>query len=202
MMALGLFIFGLGVSPLAVVQESIIVRFFHSHGLGISMALGLVAGKTASFVAARTSYPLSQRFGPHAPFVVATTLSAISVGVNLVYISASRWIIKETETEMEAAELSDDARQFRIAQSLSEAEALEEVARKKRVHIWDITKLGDVFWAYVTLSYAISLLETVSVILGSTFYPAPFGSLFIISPREYTASFPSSISQRSPQKHN
>lgn len=33
MMAFGMFVFGLGVSPLAVVQETIIVRFFKSHGL-------------------------------------------------------------------------------------------------------------------------------------------------------------------------
>ncbi|KAJ7786343.1 hypothetical protein B0H16DRAFT_28038 [Mycena metata] len=44
-MAAGMFIFGLGVSPLAVVQETIIVRFFKSHGLGVSMAFGLVVGK-------------------------------------------------------------------------------------------------------------------------------------------------------------
>ncbi|EIN13724.1 MFS general substrate transporter [Punctularia strigosozonata HHB-11173 SS5] len=152
MMAFGLFIFGLGVSPLAVVQETIIVRFFHSHGLGISMALGLVAGKAASFVAARTSYPLSQHYGPHAPFVVATTLAALSVGINLSYVAASRWIIKETDTEMEAAEISEDARRYRLAQNLSEADALDAVARKKRVHIRDITKLGDVFWAYIAIN--------------------------------------------------
>ena len=56
-MALGMFVFGFGVSPLAVVQETIIVRFFKSHGLGVSLALGLVAGKGASFISARTSYP-------------------------------------------------------------------------------------------------------------------------------------------------
>ena len=77
-MALGMFIFGLGVSPLAVVQETIIVRFFKSHGLGISLALGLVAGKGASFVSARTSYPLAQHFGPHAPFYAATGLAGFS----------------------------------------------------------------------------------------------------------------------------
>lgn len=144
--ALGLFVFGLGVSPLAVVQETIIVRFFHSHGLGLSMALGLVVGKASSFVAARTSYPLTERYGPHAPFVVATTLAAISVVVNLIYVCASRWIVHGTGAEMEAAELSAEAQQ---TQSVSEAAALQHVARKKRVHLRDLTKLGDVFWACV-----------------------------------------------------
>jgi hypothetical protein len=59
LMEFGLFVYGLGVSPLVVAQEYIIVRFFNSHGLGVSMALGLVAGKCASFVSARTSYPLA-----------------------------------------------------------------------------------------------------------------------------------------------
>src|ERR1700730_11508294 len=79
LMAFGLFVFGLGVSPLAVIEETIIVRFFKSHGLGVSMAVGLVAGKGASFVSASTSYPLSQRYGSSAPFYVATLLTGLSV---------------------------------------------------------------------------------------------------------------------------
>lgn len=145
LMAFGLFIFGLGVSPLAVVQETIIVRFFKSHGLGISMALGLVAGKGASFVSARTSYPLSERFGRHAPFYVATFLAALSVIVNLAYISASKWLIRSTGTQLEAAEMQEEARDG--SHTLSEAEALEKVAAKRRVNLRDITKLDDVFWA-------------------------------------------------------
>ncbi len=93
LMTLGLFIFGLGVSPLAVVQETIIVRFFKAHGLGVSMAFGLIAGKGASFVAARTSYPLTERFGPRAPFYVATALASLSVVVNLLYVFLSKWLI-------------------------------------------------------------------------------------------------------------
>lgn len=148
-MALGMFIFGLGVSPLAVVQESIIVRFFKSHGLGVSLAFGLVAGKGASFISALTSYPLSQRFGPHAPFYASAVLTGFSFAINLVYLSASKWLIRESGTELEASEINAVARAREASTSgiSSEAEALKEVAKKRMVYLRDITKLGDVFWA-------------------------------------------------------
>jgi hypothetical protein len=144
-MTFGLFTYGLGVSPLAVVQETIIVRFFESHGLGVSLALGLVAGKGASFVSARTSYPLSEQFGRHAPFYVATFLTAFSVVVNLVYISASKWLIQGTGTRLEASEIREEARQRSL--SLSEAQALAKVVEKRKVKLREVTKLDDVFWA-------------------------------------------------------
>lgn len=143
-----MFIFGLGVSPLAVVQESIIVRFFKNHGLGLSMALGLVAGKAASFVSARTSFPLSEKYGPRAPFVAATSLAALSFIMNVVYLSAAKWLVRSSGTELEASELRDEAR---AVESISEAQALKQIAKKRTVHLRDITKLGDVFWAYVFL---------------------------------------------------
>ncbi|KAF9481407.1 MFS general substrate transporter [Pholiota conissans] len=151
LMTLGLFIFGLGVSPLAVVQETIIVRFFKSHGLGVSMAFGLIAGKGASFVAARTSYPLTERFGPRAPFYVATSLASLSVIINLLYISLSKWLIDGAGAELEAPDINDEARR-RVAINLTEAQALEKVAQKRKVHLRQITKLGDVFWAYMGLN--------------------------------------------------
>jgi hypothetical protein len=153
LMTLGMFIFGLGLSPLAVVQETIIVRFFKSHGLGVSLALGLVAGKGASFISARTSYPLTQMFGPRAPFFVATGLAGLSVSVNLIYVIASRWLIDGAGAELEASDIRAEA-QRRSLHSVSEAQALEEVASKHHVHFKDITHLGDVFWASVfALSY-------------------------------------------------
>ncbi|KAH9944398.1 MFS general substrate transporter [Epithele typhae] len=151
LMALGMFVFGLGVSPLAVVQETIIVRFFKSHGLGVSLALGLVAGKGASFISAFTSYPLSQQFGPHAPFYASTFLTALSFAINIVYLSASKWLIHESGTELEASELHAEAALSGDNIS-SEAEALKEVAKKRMVYLRDITKLGDVFWAYIGLN--------------------------------------------------
>ena len=145
-MTIGLFIFGLGVSPLAVVQETIIVRFFKSHGLGVSMAFGLIAGKTASFISARTSYPLTQRFGSQAPFYVSTFLALLSVLVNLVYIASSRWLVDGAGAELEAPDISEEARR-RLVINLSEAQALKKVAEKRKVHFRQIANLGDVFWA-------------------------------------------------------
>jgi MFS family permease len=142
-MALGLFIFGLGVSPVSVIQETIIVRFFKSHGLGVTMAMGLFAGRAASFLAARTAYPLSENFGPRAPFYVATALAAFSVVVNLIYISLSRRLVDLAGAELEATDISSDA-QRRLT-----ADAAEEVAKKHQVHIHQIVRLGDIFWAYV-----------------------------------------------------
>ena len=145
-MTLGMFIFGLGVSPLSVVQESIIVRFFKNQGLGLSMAMGLVVGKASSFAAARTSFPLSERYGPRAPFFAATSLAAVSFIMNLVYLTASKWLVKSSGTELEASELRQEAHKMQL-ESVSEAQALKQVAEKKKVRIRDITKLGDVFWA-------------------------------------------------------
>ncbi|KAJ6509563.1 major facilitator superfamily domain-containing protein [Mycena vitilis] len=151
LMAAGLFIFGLGVSPLAVVQETIIIRFFKSRGLGVSMALGLVAGKGASFISARTSYPLTEHFGPRAPFYVATFLTSSSMIMNLIYIAASKWLVDGAGAELEAIDINEEA-QRRSVINISEAQALEKVAAKRRVHLREITKLGDVFWAYIAVN--------------------------------------------------
>ncbi|KAJ7783819.1 major facilitator superfamily domain-containing protein [Mycena maculata] len=151
LMAAGMFIFGLGVSPLAVVQETIIVRFFKSRGLGVSMAFGLVAGKGASFVSARTSYPLTERFGPRAPFYVATFLAGMSVIINLAYIMGSRWLIDGAGAELEAIDINEEARRRSVI-NVTESQALEKVAAKRRVHLRQITKLGDVFWAYIAIN--------------------------------------------------
>lgn len=144
LMAFGLFVFGLGIGPLGVAQETIIVRFFRSHGLGVPLALGLVGGKGASFISARTSYPLSERYGRHAPFYVATLLAGLSVVVNLVYISASKWFIRSTDTRLEAYEIQEEARDMTL--SLSEAQAMKEVAERRKVKIGEVTRLDGVFW--------------------------------------------------------
>jgi MFS family permease len=144
LMVFGLFVFGLGIGPLGVAQETIIVRFFRTHGLGVPMALGLVGGKVASFISARTSYPLSERYGRHAPFYVATFIAGISVIVNLIYISASKWLIRSTGTRLEASEIQKEGRN--ISLSLSEVQALDAVVEKRKVKLSEVTRLDDVFW--------------------------------------------------------
>ncbi|EJD46925.1 MFS general substrate transporter [Auricularia subglabra TFB-10046 SS5] len=156
-MAAGMFVFGLGISPLAVVQETIIVRFFATRGLGLSLALGLVAGKGASFVSARTSYPLSEKYGPHAPFIVSTLLAAFSFCINLVYVSASNWFARGADAafdEHTATELhSPQADGKRLSGArMTEAEARRKVAEKRRIRLKDVTRLGDTFWAYIAIN--------------------------------------------------
>ncbi|KAF8843939.1 MFS general substrate transporter [Paxillus ammoniavirescens] len=151
LMTFGLFVYGLGVSPLAVVQESIIVRFFNSHGLGVSMALGLVAGKCASFVSARTSYPLSVTFGRHAPFYTSTALTGLSFVSNLIYMFASHWLVRGSGTTLEESEVQNEVRR-RGVYSISDALVLQKVAKKRHVKLKDVPLLGDVFWAYIGLN--------------------------------------------------
>ena len=137
-MTVGMFIFGLGISPLSVVQETIIVRFFKSQGIGLPMALGLVVGKAASYISAHTSYPLSERFGSHAPFYVAVILAAVSFGVNLLYASMAKWLVSEVEAEPEASETD-------VAKRLTAS--AEEPRPFKGVNLRHLTELGDIFWA-------------------------------------------------------
>jgi len=153
-MAIGLFVFGLGISPLAVVQESIIVRFFASHGLGVSLALGLVAGKGASFASARVSYPLSEAYGPHAPFVLATLLAFFSFSANLVYLTSSAWFARGLGVELDAHELEQERRRLKttLGERMSAAEAVKKVAAKKAVHFIDLKRFGDVFWLYIAIN--------------------------------------------------
>ncbi|KAF7982474.1 hypothetical protein HWV62_28040 [Athelia sp. TMB] len=136
----GTLVFGLGVSPLAVVQEALIVRFFRARGLGVSLALGLVAGKGASFAGARTALPLAE-WRAHAPFEVSAALAALSFAVNLAYLASSQWLAREGGVEMEAAEIA-----------LSADAALQEVAAKKVVRLRDLARMGDVFWTYIGIN--------------------------------------------------
>lgn len=110
------------------------------------MAFGLIAGKATSFISARTSYPLTERFGSRAPFYISTFLALLSVIVNLVYIASSRWLIGGAGAELEAPDISEEARR-RLAINLSEAQALKKVAEKRKVYLSQISNLGDVFWA-------------------------------------------------------
>lgn len=129
------------------------MRFFATKGLGVSLALGLVAGKGASFVSARTSYPLSEKYGPHAPFIVSTVLAAFSFGVNIIYVSASNWFARGADATFDASELRDQATYKRLSGAhMTEAEARRKVAEKRRIRLKDVTRLGDAFWAYMAIN--------------------------------------------------
>ncbi|CAJ0751869.1 15353_t:CDS:2, partial [Entrophospora sp. SA101] len=49
----------MGLAPLTIVQETIIVQFFQGNGLGFALAVGLIFGRLASFFATILAVPLS-----------------------------------------------------------------------------------------------------------------------------------------------
>lgn len=114
-------------------------------------AVGLVAGKGASFISARISYPLSQ-WSPNAPFYVSTGATGFSFVINLVYISISKWLVREAGVEFEGSELSVEAKKRSVV-SMTEAQVIQQVADKKRFRIGEVFKLGDVVWAYVEFCF-------------------------------------------------
>lgn len=120
---LGLFIFGLGVTPLSVVQETLLSHLSPGNHLGISLALGLLSGKSASFVSSLVSLPLADAFGDAVPFGLAVLLCGLSFAAN-------------------AARLA-----FRWGAGSGEA----PVKEKRKVSFAAASDLGDVFWVYILL---------------------------------------------------
>jgi hypothetical protein len=110
-------------------------------------ALGLVAGKGASFVSARSSFPLSQ-WSPNAPFYVAAGAAGFSFIINLIYTFISKWLIREAGIEFEDTELCAEAKRRSVV-SMSEAQVIQRVADKRMFRMRDVFKLGDVVWAHV-----------------------------------------------------
>ncbi|GAA5951097.1 hypothetical protein JCM8115_005053 [Rhodotorula mucilaginosa] len=91
LMVLGLLVFGAGTSPLAVVQESIILQHNDSSSRFVarSIAAGLVLGKAGSFAGAWSSEPL-YAISPRLPFLVALCLTFFSFSASLLYALVER----------------------------------------------------------------------------------------------------------------
>lgn len=123
-MTFGLFIFGLGVTPLAVVQETLVSRLSPSKHLGISLALGLVSGKMASFISSLVSLPLADKWGDQAPFGLSVVLCAGSFAGN-----AARLYYRWGEN----------------------VEGDSAGPRRKEISWGGVGTLGDVFWVYILL---------------------------------------------------
>ncbi|BGP23448.1 hypothetical protein JCM10295v2_002344 [Rhodotorula toruloides] len=85
-MVFGLLVFGAGTSPLAVVQETIILQnnSASSRFVARSVAAGLVLGKTGSFAAGFTSERLYS-ISPRLPFLTATSLALFSFSACVMY---------------------------------------------------------------------------------------------------------------------
>ncbi|GAO46011.1 MFS general substrate transporter [Saitoella complicata NRRL Y-17804] len=96
----GLVVFGMGVSPLALIQETLLVQVFGAHErAGLALAVGLVAGKGTSFIAAETISSMTKSHaGLTTPFAVGTALTALGVGMNITWIV---WSIRRSRAEEE-----------------------------------------------------------------------------------------------------
>lgn len=110
-----------------------------------------MAGKGASFVSARISYPLSQ-WSPNAPFYASVATTGFSFAVNLVFISISKWLFREAGAEFEDSELLTEAKRRSVV-SITEAQAIQQVADKRKFKLTEVFKLGDVVWAYVQIAF-------------------------------------------------
>ncbi|SGZ18001.1 BQ5605_C020g09157 [Microbotryum silenes-dioicae] len=87
----GLLVFGLGLAPIAVVQESIILRHNTSNSttMARTVAIGLLLGKFSAFLASITAQPLS-KISPRLPFIIATFLAMFSFLCCLFYSIVER----------------------------------------------------------------------------------------------------------------
>jgi hypothetical protein len=94
-----------------------------SQHIGISLALGLVSGKSSSFISSLVSLPLADKFGDAVPFAGAVLLCGASFSVNWMRLGFG-W----------------------------GKEAGEAAVHGKRMVQWaGIRSLGDVYWLYIML---------------------------------------------------
>lgn len=123
---LGLFVFGLGLAPIAVVQESIILanNSSQSKSVGKSIALGLLLGKTSAFAAAYSAEPLAA-ISPRLPFLVAMSLSFLSFSACAAYAWLDRTL----------PPLDEDVH--------------EKVHGKSTPELRATKSYGDPFWLYI-----------------------------------------------------
>ncbi|CAG8493487.1 4828_t:CDS:2 [Acaulospora colombiana] len=126
-MIAGFIVFGTGLAPLTIVQETIIVQFFYGNSLGFALAVGLTFGRLASFVATVLAVPLSMMppLTYRNPFIVATLTCLASWIMNLMYI----YLLRKADNR-----------------KASEGGVAMRIAEKKRVHWNDIFDLSDIFW--------------------------------------------------------
>lgn len=122
-----------GISPLALIQETLVVQVFEGESMGLAVALGLVVGKATSFIASFSTVPLAL-YTPltyRTPFIVSTSLTLFSVILNVIFvISFSRPSATGT---------------------LSNAEA--HIRAHKTVAMKDIYAMSSLFWFYLIVCF-------------------------------------------------
>lgn len=118
-----MFTFGLGTTPLSVVQETLVSHLAPSDHLGLSLALGLVSGKSSSFISSLVSLPLADRLGDLMPFGIAVSLCLLS------FLGNGLRLLNKWGMDGHPKQVHD-----------------------KRTISWGgIGQLGDVFWVYILL---------------------------------------------------
>ncbi|KAG9301257.1 hypothetical protein G9A89_012640 [Geosiphon pyriformis] len=135
-MIIGFGIFGMGLAPLTIIQETIIVHFFQGNGLGFALATGLTMGKLASFMASVLAVPLSmtQPLTYRAPFFVATLTCFVSWIMNIVYLLLLKHADDRKNKNQDGA-------------------ALHQVVEKKTMHWSAIFDLSNMFWWYLVVVF-------------------------------------------------
>ena len=148
-MTFGLCLFGAGISPLALIQETLVVQVFDGSGLGLAVALGLVLGKASSFVAAltTTSLALHTSQGYHTPFIISTSLTLLSVILNYIFV---HFFNEDSNSE-----------QLRLN-------------KHKPISKSDMYEMPKIFWIYLLLCFFAGSVWTPFVQLATSFVALKF----------------------------
>ncbi|KAG0005341.1 hypothetical protein BGZ65_011391 [Modicella reniformis] len=87
-MLVGFCLFGLGEAPVGIVRKTILMIYFKKDGTALVMALGLISGKVAGFLALATSVPLTTLppFGFVTPFLVSLAVSIFAWFMNIIFL--------------------------------------------------------------------------------------------------------------------
>ena len=155
-----------GISPLALIQETLVVQVFDGESMGLAVALGLVVGKATSFVASFTTVPLAlyTPLGYRAPFIVSTSLTFFSVLLNILFVTA----------------FSHPAH----TGTLTSAEA--HIKQHKRVAMNDIYAMTGVFWWYLVVCFLAGMVWIPFVQLSTTIVKHRF-SMQDVSAADYAS---------------
>ncbi|CEQ42188.1 SPOSA6832_03984 [Sporobolomyces salmonicolor] len=132
-MIAGLLLFGSGISPLAVVQETVILSNNPSGSRFVarSVAIGLVFGKTSSFLAGSSSDWLHS-VSPRMPFIAASGFAALSFAACVIYALMERSLHHSAPSH-----------------PTQHSEALEH--KHRTLPLSELARFGDPFWLYIAV---------------------------------------------------
>ncbi|KAM0748049.1 MFS general substrate transporter [Meredithblackwellia eburnea MCA 4105] len=154
-MVVGLLVFGLGISPLAVVQESIILASKReaSQSVARSVAAGLLLGKSASFIAAFVAEPLAS-ISVRLPFITSAALSLFSFLACVAYALLERRLPPTKALPLEPTG--------------------HHKAMDKPIQLKELPTLGDPLWIYIAVC-AIAGLWSTTIHLSTSLLATLYG---------------------------